>query len=105
MKIKVLQAGRYNDRQHKAQRLAAGAEFETGELYGRSLVEAGLAERIVEAVVEPELDRAAGAEPDQIGPAEPTPAPGATPPDAKAAAKAARAARRAAAAAKKADGK
>jgi hypothetical protein len=48
MKLRILQAGRYNDQRHKAHKLAVGDELETGEAYGLSLVDAGLAEEVFE---------------------------------------------------------
>lgn len=57
MKFKILQAGRYNNALHQADNYAEGETLETGEAYGRLLVESGFAEEIPP---EPEPEPEAG---------------------------------------------
>ena len=48
IKLKILVASTYNDVNHQAQSLGVGDTLTTGEAYGRTLIESGLAEQIVE---------------------------------------------------------
>lgn len=48
IKLKILVASTYNDANHQAQNLGVGDTLITGEAYGRTLIESGLAEQIVE---------------------------------------------------------
>jgi len=63
IKLNILVASTYNDASHQAVTLAVGDTLITGEAYGHSLIESGLAEQVfeeqpVEAVaVEPEEEK------------------------------------------------
>ena len=64
IKLKILVASTYNDVNHQAQSLGVGDTLTTGEAYGRTLIESGLAEQIVEeahvetpAEVQPEEEK------------------------------------------------
>jgi len=53
MQIKILNAGKYNDAENKAQQVKAGELFETSDMYGSLLIADGLAEAVDDTVVAP----------------------------------------------------
>ncbi|MEI7987733.1 MAG: hypothetical protein WCI88_01740 [Chloroflexota bacterium] len=55
MRIRILKAGTYNDKNRHAHLLKAGEEFETGERYGASLITSQYAE-LVKAIDRPNAD-------------------------------------------------
>ncbi len=67
MRIRALLEADFNDADHKARRLAAGDELETGDDYGARLVALGLAEPVTDA---PDAEPEGEPEP-ETAPAEP----------------------------------